>query len=639
MPACHRFLAASLFLAACSNSSSADGGGGFALTLLGNADVVLHPGDQRTLQVVLSEDQAGPVVGASVRFDVQGGEPAGAVLDMQAAQTDDSGVATVRFTAGKSGQRLKVVASASTFGVPPVAFSFNVIPLRRLLQILATPTTSVSADGASATVAAGLSSSTALKVREVDQDIGNAIAGDAISFTLPPVAKASWSESSTRTASAQTGSGGEAQVLLLSTQSAEGPWLVTAQSAAGGAAVDFSVTVQPAAACTSSQQCSPGQTCVGGHCVDGGGDCTSGCGNGTTPDASGVWLTKHTYSIYEALPPALRTAFDLIKYVDQGLLGKLAIPGLPKPVQQWLNKLVSSILRQYLPDWLQQVVHIADDVVTVLSDFRAEGSMRLTKGADLAHLKGTEVWTSLVFYWLPLCNGDIGGPAYPPPDCARIDVATTDSDNPGEIGQCKGQSLLPISVQAMPFTAGVVAKGPNNGAPFVLEVDQRQVSVKMGKVILALIDQLISYVSPYRCIDEITDCKAGPGNCPLIDCYGLGQDADKLIGGIGTTVEGICDAVVTGAGQGATQALTGPWPINTELLDFSGHAGLSGSADGPACDSGTNCAVQLGNDSYDPDLHSANDAAKTNRDGYWSGDYFFKLVHKLPGAWEAKRPQ
>ena len=104
-------------------------------------------------------------------------------------------------------------------------------------------------------------------------------------------------------------------------------------------------------------------------------------------------------------------------------------------------------------------------------------------------------------------------------------------------------------------------------------------------------------------------------------------------------MEGICDAVVTGAGQGATQALTGPWPINTELLDFSGHAGLSGSADGPACDSGTNCAVQLGNDSYDPDLHSANDAAKTNRDGYWSGDYFFKLVHKLPGAWEAKRPQ
>ena len=38
-------------------------------------------------------------------------------------------------------------------------------------------------------------------------------------------------------------------------------------------------------------------------------------------------------------------------------------------------------------------------------------------------------------------------------------------------------------------------------------------------------------------------------------------------------------------------------------------------------------------------LSSANDAAKTNRDGYWSGDYFFKLVHKLPGAWEAKRPQ
>jgi hypothetical protein len=293
-----------------------------------------------------------------------------------------------------------------------------------------------------------------------------------------------------------------------------------------------------------------------------------------------------------------------------------------------------------LPDWLQTLIHVLDDIVTVLSDFRAEGSMRLTKTTDLAHVKGTEVWTSLVFYWLPLCNGNIGGPAYPPPDCARIDVATTDSETPGEVGQCKGQSLPSITVQAKPFTASVVAKGANNGAPFVLNVDQRQVAVKMGKVILVVLDLIISYVTPYHCIDEVTDCHPGPGNCPLIDCYGLGQDADNLIPGIGGTVEAICDGVVTAAGHAVTQGLAGAWPINAELLDFSGRALVSGTAAASVCDAGSpgGCAGQLGNDEYDADLHGKG-ATIDNRDGNWSGDFFFKLVHKLPGAWVAKRPQ
>jgi len=33
--------------------------------------------------------------------------------------------------------------------------------------------------------------------------------------------------------------------------------------------------------------------------------------------------------------------------------------------------------------------------------------MRPRRNGDAATLKGKEVWRSLVFYWLPLCNGDI----------------------------------------------------------------------------------------------------------------------------------------------------------------------------------------------------------------------------------------
>src|SRR5207237_9936420 len=136
------------------------------------------------------------------------------------------------------------------------------------------------------------------------------------------------------------------------------------------------------------------------------------------------------------------------------------------------------LLQQYLPDWLKQVIHISDDVVTVLSNLRSEGSMRLARGSDIGHLKGTEVWTSLVFYWLPLCGDDIGGDPGAPPECARFDIATSDSDNSSEAPQCKGQSLPSITVQVAPFTATVAAQGTG----YVLNVDQRQVKLKVGKV-------------------------------------------------------------------------------------------------------------------------------------------------------------
>ena len=727
MPAFRRTLAAAMCLAlvACGGKQGTEdtspdaGGSAYALTLVGSAAMVLHPGEKRILQVVFAQDQVGPVVSATVHFEFQDGEAEGASLDRQDVKTDPNGVATVHFTAGSSAASrptFKVVASAAGYSASPVAFSFNIIPVRRLLQIVGTPTTHVSPDGESASVAAGISTSTGLKVRELDQDTGNAIAGDTITFTLPPAARASWSGGSGNSASAQTGSGGEAQVFLLATQTPENIPLITAQSALGGAAVNFSVSIQAAgsSSCTSSQQCNPGQTCVSGHCQDGGGagcdngsdnpcpsgyqcvsgvcqppsgsacdpnapNCASGqccdpassackdicptacatgthcqpgstCGTGTCvndntgPDVTGVWLTKHSYSIREALPGALQTVFEAIRVIDQALLGKLTIPWLPQFLQDWLDKLISAILQQYLPDWLQQVIHIADDIVTVLSDLRSEGSMRLTRNLDLAHVKGTEVWTSLVFYWLPLCNGNIGGDPCVPPDCARIDLATTDSENPGEVGQCKGQSLPSITVQVKPFTGTVVGKGTGGSAPYQLNVDERTVDVKMGKVLLVLIDTLISFVTPYHCIEEITDCTPGPGNCPLIDCYGLGQDVENATGGLvpGGTIEAICDGVVTAAGKAVTDLLASAWPLTADILDFTGHAGVSGSADPSNCDGGggASCAAKLGNDNFDKDLGTACfQPPKESRDGYWTGDFFFKVLHKLPGAWEATRPQ
>ena len=285
-----RTLAAALYLAlaACGGkhaTEQADAGASvYGLTLAGNANIVLHPGEKRTLQVLLSQDQIGPVVNGAVHFEFQDGDPAGAVLEAANVNTDSNGIATVHYTAGNTSNgrpTYKVVASAPNYDAAPVAFSFHVIAVLRQLDIVATPAVHV-VDPQSATAAVGISSSTALRVRELDQDTGNPIAGDTITFTLPNSTFLKWSGATGATITAQTGAGGEAQVFLLSSQAPEGPIMVGGFSSAGGSAVSFSITVQAAAgsgSCTSNQQCSPGQTCIGGHCQDGGGG--TGCDNGS----------------------------------------------------------------------------------------------------------------------------------------------------------------------------------------------------------------------------------------------------------------------------------------------------------------------------------------------------------------------
>lgn len=694
-------LALGLALAACGGDHRNDDPGAsvpYTLTLVGSASLVLHPNDQRTLQVLLAQDQVGPVANAGVHFEFQDGDPAGATLDAQDVQTDEAGVATVDLTAGESAAgrpAFKLVASAQR--ARPVAFSFHVIPVRRMLQIVASPATRVAADGASATVDIGANNTVPLKVRELDADTGAGIAQDDITFALSPAAEVaglSWSAGTPETVST-TGAGGEAQAFLFTGGAAGGPWPITA--VAGGAAVTFSVSVQSSGggSCSTNLQCPTGQVCAGdpptcqdaggappsgnacdpnalscgtSQCCDGAtstctdlcpGGCAAGthcepgatCGAGTclpdltTPDVTGLWLTRHDFSIREALPTALQDVFYAIRVIDQALLGKLTISWLPGWLQSIIDSFVSKLLQQYLPGWLQQIIHISDDVVTVLSNLRAEGSMHLVKGVDYAHLNGTETWSSLVFYWLPLCNGAIGGDPAVPPECARVDIATTDAANPAEAAQCKGQSLPSITVQVAPFTATVAGSGPGGtSAPFSLNVDNsRQVRLQMGKVLLVLVDTILSSVTQYQCIEEITACTAGPGNCPLVDCYGLSQD----LAGPGTwlgkaispgTIEGLCDGAVTVAGQAATRLLANAWSPTADVLDFTGRATVSGSAGASSCEGGgATCAAQLGNDSWDRDLNT--DSRRAARDGSWSGDFFFKLVHKLPGAWQATRPQ
>src|SRR2546426_490656 len=475
--------AVSLALVACSGDPGQTGAGEkpYTLALVGDPDLTLHPGERRDLRILLAGEDQGPIANARVHFGFQQGEAAGGSLEAEEVTTDDSGIAAARFLAAgrPAAGPFHVVATAPGLRAGAVAFRLSVVALRRRLAIVPTPATLVSADGASATTLIGVSSSVGLKVRELDADTGAPIPGDTISFTLPPVANARWSAGVYRTALAQTGAGGKAQVFLVTTPAAEGPWQVIAQAMAGGAPVLFNVTVQAGGSCSANAQCSPGQictgdpprcaddggsscddprnpcppgfTCVVGVCEPAGGTCdpqAPACGNGkccdpsalvcrdacplscadgmhcepggvcgegacvpdeTVPDVSGLWLTRHDYRIRDALPFTVQETFKALRLLDQTLIGQLTIPGLPGWLQEIVNAFVARLLQQYLPGWVQQLIHVSDDLATILGNLRSEGAMRLTRGADVAHLKAAEVWTSLVFYWLPLCEGEIAG--------------------------------------------------------------------------------------------------------------------------------------------------------------------------------------------------------------------------------------
>jgi hypothetical protein len=266
-----------------------------------------------------------------------------------------------------------------------------------------------------------------------------------------------------------------------------------------------------------------------------------------------------------------------------------------------------------------------------LSQLRSQGAMNVKQGTDATKVLGNEVWTSLIFYWLPLCGDNIGGdPALPPP-CARFDIFTTDSTNPGDPPQCKGQTIPAISVQVAPITATIVGDGSAT-APWRLNVNQRQVQLQMGKVVLIAVNELLTLTTPWHCIDEATDCNDGP--C-IVDCPGLGQWVDGWASGFGSVVEGICDEVVTAAGQQVSKLLANI-TFETDTLDFNGSGAISHiNVDNTVCLSGANCAGQLGQDDFNTKL--VKDVS--HRDGLWSGSFFLKLIKGMPGAWEGTRTQ
>ena len=336
-----------------------------------------------------------------------------------------------------------------------------------------------------------------------------------------------------------------------------------------------------------AQACAPNQSCA-------------------PPDIAGVWRTKHTFDISAAFPSELKDGFAPLRSLDRAIVGQLNLP----PRKQSLEPMIAAQVRKHLSPSLPSMIRLGDDLDAIFGTLRSEGALSLSKGADPVSVKGSEVWTSLVFYWLGLCGDDIGGDPEVPPECARFDIATSDNDNPTEPTQNEGQTIpaIPIAAALRPIVQ------QNQVAGWQLVVDERQVHVKMGKLVLAVINELIGRTTPWRSFDDAFDCR--DGSC-VVDCRGLGGSVSHLAPGIDARVEGICTATVRKAGRDTMRALSRAW-ADAAILEFSGSASISAP--------GT-----FGLPEYEMLLRK--DPAR--RDGLWIGSFFNRTLTKMPGAWYA----
>src|SRR4051812_35392749 len=92
-------------LAACGSDPAGPGGGvgqtPYTLALVGGPEIRLHPGEERTLYVLLAADGEGPVANGHLRFAfAPGADPGGSRLDTADAVTDEDGIGRVRLIAG-----------------------------------------------------------------------------------------------------------------------------------------------------------------------------------------------------------------------------------------------------------------------------------------------------------------------------------------------------------------------------------------------------------------------------------------------------------------------------------------------------------------------------------------------------------
>lgn len=637
------------------------------LTRVGPGTLDAHPGSVLTLRSLLSQAEFGPIANGAVTWKLSGISD-GTALEVNTSTTDENGLAEVTINVGEGGQ-FNVVAT-SEGAKSRASWAVRVVPMAKLLTITSTgPEFQLEADNlANVTVTPGRTIRLRVRVTTEDQ-IAIPKEEVTFAFLDGDAPADATLETTEGEGKALTDGGGEALAFLQTGTELKG-YTVRATLAGGSEASFIVTVKDGVENCRSTSQCAPGLVCRGGKCVDRdiigekcdplddracpfgwtchaatgrcvpyGGTCELGCDpasyvcnedtgeciqdcdkcpdgftcmnavsmcvpeNPDDPndiDVTGLWFTRHMFNIRDALPGWVKTLATFTRGINQLFLGQFS--GLPS----WVGSIVSGVIKQFIPPWVQTIVYLLDSALTIFSELRADGEMDLAPVGSKKLLAGEEYWTSFIFYFLPQCGSNIGGGTNQQPACARVDIYTDELE------------AADVAVDVRPFTARVgatVGTAGNRTAPVTF--DTRRVNMALAGLIKYALDQLIYVSTGYPSLE-------GPPGKPeegalyhLVDCPGLGQSSgwDPVL------VEGVCRIAVGLAGEALARELR-RMSVKMEALDFNGKATASAKASwrpGMATDLGF------------VDFEKRNPA-----DGEWKGR-FVNLVDNVPGRWRASR--
>lgn len=648
------------------------------LTRVGPGTLQGHPGDALTLQALLSMSEVGPVVDGAVTWRLVE-DPGSTALAGTSSSTNEAGVAEMKVTLGDQGTVTIRADSAGATSKAVWKIDVRPV-VKHVRIVEGTDVTNTDASAQHATVAAAVGRQTVLRVRvSAEQGEGERpVPSEPVAFSFQSTISGAAFQGNASGATTSQGDG-EANVVLTAGTVA-GTYTVVATISGGVYVtfeVAVSSGTGQGGACQSSAQCPTGQVCSSGACVSsgpGGSSCGSndrpcpigyscdaasglckpsfggGCDHcplGThcdtttnqcnaddpecsdavacptgfncqsglcvptdgTIDVTGHWYTKHDFDVKAALPGWVRFSSTAIRAIDQTLLGQLNLPG-------WVNSLIRGVVQQYIPPWVQQVVYILDNILTVFSNLRAEGEMDLVANGGPSILSGEETWTSFVFYLLSQCGTNISGSLTNPPACARLDIYTTELDQ------------ADLAVQVLPFAAKV--SGTATGG-YTLLMDKRQAKMKLAGILKFVLDQVISVTTGYPSLEDkpcqagqsAADGECGPGSgalAHLVDCEAINQWVQDL--GVPIDVTGLCAVAVGQVGQIIAQQLR-QVTLEQDVLEFSGQATARPTA-GVAT-----YADELGYEDYE---------TRQPANGIWNGKFHVVVsVHDVPGRWRASR--
>ncbi|MFO0722306.1 MAG: hypothetical protein U1E65_00900 [Myxococcota bacterium] len=185
--------------------------------------------------------------------------------------------------------------------------------------------------------------------------------------------------------------------------------------------------------------------------------------------------------------------------IDQALQGNVNT-GIPP-----LDALIAGVLQQYIPPWVQTVVHVLNEIANFFEEVDVTGVMNIAQDLPMGNISAihaTETWQTLTVYLIDQCPRGRSDPGYP--GCARRMISVVQRGRTG-VGP------LDVEVDVHPFD-GVLQPGRPE-ADFMF--NRRKVDMDLYKLVTIMINLALNLATN----GQIPNLQAGLNQ--LIDCSAL----------------------------------------------------------------------------------------------------------------------